>query len=284
MKKNIQKIISADSLRNSSISAEILKYLRWILEKRNIAFTLAHSELQQTVATSRLSYLWWLLDPLLNLLCYVFLVSVLGRGKHFDIPYPIFILSALLPWSWTQGCLVGSTKIWGQYKSIIDQIRFPYILLIFSRYLHELALYVISFIIFFVACACYGIWPTLTWLLLPLVIAMHSLLIITLMLVCSILSFNMYDFEKILPYCLRIWFFLSPALYSIEMLPDRLRYIMKFNPMNVVFSTYRSILLYSRFPDWTSCGHFVVTLSLLLLTIFIVFVRKEPYINRYIRG
>jgi len=278
----IVKVISPDTARQAGSLAEMLSYLRWVYERCGLIRVVCYSELKQTIIRSKLSYLWWIMDPLFDTICYVFLVFALGRGAGREIPYPLFILTVITPWRWSTGCWNGSTKLWNQYDALINQLRFPYMSLIFSRFLHELILYLISYVVLFGTCIAYGYYPRITWLMLPVVILVHSIVVLALMFFFSVLSFYFADFERLLPFLLRLWFFSSPALYGLENLPLWAQKIMVFNPMTLLFVNYRGCVLHGQMPNWSQLGIYVVISLLFLILGMSIFIRKEPYITRYV--
>jgi len=282
------KVISAQAARPKGSVRDVMAYLKWVWARRDLVTAIAHSELKQTVIGSRLSYLWWLMEPLFALVCYIFLVLVLSRGKGLPVPFPLWILTALMPWTWMTGCTMGAVRMWNQYQSTITQIRFPYLVLVFSRFLHELVLYVISYVILFGACIAYGYFPRAAWALLPVVIAMHGLLVLALMLFASVLSWYFADLDRVLPFVLRLWFFSSPALYSISMLDKYpvAQKLMHYNPMYHVFACYRACFFSGVegfvFPQWWELAIYLAATGACVLAGLALFIRKEPYITRHI--
>lgn len=277
-----RKVISAGMLRREGRLAEIFSYFKWVYERRGLIRVVCYSELKQTIIRSKLSYLWWIMDPLFDTLCYVFLVYALGRGAGREIPYPIFILTGIVPWRLGTGCWMGSAKMWQQYKALITQVRFPYMILILSRFLHEFILYLISYVVLFGTCIAYGFYPRMTWTMLPLVILVHGILILTLMFLFSIIGLYFADFERLLPFLLRLWFFSSPALYGLEDLPAWAQNLMLFNPATIVLVNYRGCLLHGQLSDWTYFAAYIVVALLCMMLTISIFIRKEPYITRYV--
>lgn len=262
-----------------------IKYLRWTYTKRHLISVITKTQLKQSISNTKLSYLWWLLDPTMNFLCFVFLVAVLHRGGHggrYHIPYPLHIISALFPWYFTKKCISASANTWGSYRGIISQIRFPYLTLILSNLFSELVLFCTGFLIIFGICLIYGYHPRITWLLIPAVMVLHAISLTGLMLINAVLSFLILDYKKLLPFLMRFWFYLSPALWSITMLPARFQKLILLNPMSILFTDYRQLLLFGKIPDLKLNCIYLLCSLVLLLTGLIIFVRKEPYINRYI--
>jgi ABC-type polysaccharide/polyol phosphate export permease len=148
-----------------------------------------------------------------------------------------------------------------------------------------LILYLISYVVLFGACLAYGYFPSAGWLLLPVVIAVHSLLIVTLMFVVSVLSLHFADFQRFLPFALRLWFFISPALYdtdAIKNLPAPVQMILNANPMTVVLHSYRDCLFHGTITDPAGLGILAAILAPALLLSTLLFLREEPYISRHV--
>lgn len=277
-----RRIITACTMWRRYTGKGLLGYLREFWQHRNLIWSFCHIELRQTIIRSRLSYVWWLLDPLLDTLCFVFLIMALGYRSGEGIPYLLFILVALTPWRLSLGCWMGSTNLWLQYSSVVTQVRFPYLILIFGRFLNEFILYLLAYIIVFGVCMAYGYFPRPSWALLPVVIVLHAVVTLAFMFLFSVLFFLFADFNRLLPYLLRIWFYCSPALYPFKGLPEWIQRIMLWNPMTLIFHSYRACLLTGElFPVQTFILYAVCVVILFLGTLFL-FIRFEPHLTRHL--
>lgn len=279
--KDVRVICSKNSQKNNML-VEAWNYLLWVYEKRSLIAVITSIELKRSIVQTKLTYAWWLLDPFLNFLCYLFLVMILGHNNSVRVPYPLFMITAILPWHFTMKTIMNSATLWDKYSSLIGQIRFPYIDLIISSLLYELVLYLVSQIIVFAICIAYGFFPTTTWLYLPIIIALQVFLSFGLMLFNSLIAFSFFDYQKLLPFLLRIWFFVSPAVWAIEMLPPKYQQLVYLNPMTIIFQSYRRVLLYGESPDWAYLETYFLVTFLMVFVGLILFIRREPFINRYI--
>lgn len=276
------RVISAKEKQKKSLIADIKEYLTWLYRERRLVNVLTYIELKQTVIQTKLTYLWWLLDPLLNFACYFFLVSILQRTGGTQVPYALFMITGILTWHFVVKCMNDSAKIWERYSSLIGQMRFPYIVLILSSVGYQFILYLFSQIIIFTICIIYGYYPTLMWLYLPFILCLQALFITSLMLFNSLIAFTFYDYQKILPFALKFWFFLSPIIWPISIIPYQYHSYIFLNPIAIILESYRTILLHNQLP---SSHHIesMIAITLVSLSIgLILFIRREPYINRYI--
>lgn len=83
------------------------------------------------------------------------------------------------------------------------------------------------------------------------------------------------DLEHILGIVTMVWMYMTPIFYSIDMIPEKLRFVYHINPMSSVISCYRDVLYYSQVPDLTSLAEAVVLGALFLGLGMLVFGRLK---------
>ena len=99
-----------------------------ILSRRRLIRYLVQADMKKRGSDTVLGNLWWILDPLLQLVVYVILVAVLSRGK--GIPdYPLFIFVAIIPWKWFNAVTTDATTSVMRAEKLIRQIAFPKLVL-----------------------------------------------------------------------------------------------------------------------------------------------------------
>src|SRR5699024_6564307 len=98
-------------------------YLQEIKKRKDLLFYLVKSGLKAEHRNSYLGYFWWLLDPLLSVLVYYFLVVIiLDRGGE---DYAVFLVIGLVVWRWISSSINTSAKSILRYSSIINQVYLP---------------------------------------------------------------------------------------------------------------------------------------------------------------
>src|SRR5690625_2980093 len=98
-------------------------YIQEIIKRKDLLYYLVKSGLKAEHRNSYLGYFWWLLDPLLNVLVYYFLVVIiLERGGE---NYPVFLVIGLVVWRWISSSINTSSKSILRYSSIINQVYLP---------------------------------------------------------------------------------------------------------------------------------------------------------------
>jgi lipopolysaccharide transport system permease protein len=283
-------IFNSSSARPGPIGL-VVEAVRDIWSRRRLVWYLVRADLKKKGADSLLGNLWWVLDPLLQMLVYVVLVEVLFQRKQPD--YPLFIFAAILPWKWfTSSVGDGITAVTAQDR-LIKQVHFPKIVLPTAAAVAGIANFAFGLIPLF---ALLLLWyPTRLsgYLLLVPVIAVVQL-VFTLALTFAVSAINVFfrDVGNLSRHVLRLWFYLSPALYgqtTINQLATdhkELFRLMELNPFYTLFTAYRSVIYGAETanngsvppmpPDWAALGGLAAGSLIFLLVATIFFKRIEP--------
>lgn len=242
--------------------ADLNKYREYILSSISTGITSEY-------ANSYLGYVWWVLDPLLFMLIYVFVVQiVLGRGGP---QYPVFVFSALLFWRWTQSAVAKSTRSIISAKSILSQTYIPKFIFPFVKVTINSVYFLFSILILAVFLIIYRIPFTFHIIeFIPIFIVQYTL-ILGLSLWLAHLGVYYYDVDRILGFVLRLWYYVSPGLYPIEDVPEKLQSIIWLNPLTTIFVSSRNVFMYGKSPvyigllAWFIVGVIFVITGLLTL-------------------
>jgi lipopolysaccharide transport system permease protein len=255
--------------------------IREIRSRRRLIRYLVLADLKKKGADTVLGNVWWVLDPLLQMLVYVLLVSVILNKSQPD--YPLFIFAAILPWKWFTTAITDAIYSVSSQDRLIKQLQFPKIVLPTAATVAG----VVNFAFGFIALGgllllFYRERATPYLVLLPLIAAVQF--VFTLAIAYAVAAINVFyrDVGNVSRHALRLWFYLSPGLYGAATLStlavNHKLFIqaMSFNPFFALFNAYRSVIYDGQPPDWTSLSILLVgSLGLLLLTT-ILFKRVEP--------
>jgi lipopolysaccharide transport system permease protein len=255
--------------------------VREIRSRRRLIRYLVLADLKKKGADTVLGNVWWVLDPLLQMLVYVLLVSVILNKSQPD--YPLFIFAAILPWKWFTTAITDAIYSVSSQDRLIKQLQFPKIVLPTAATVAG----VVNFAFGFIALGgllllFYRERATPYLVLLPLIAAVQF--VFTLAIAYAVAAINVFyrDVGNVSRHALRLWFYLSPGLYGAATLSTLavnhklFIQLMSFNPFFALFNAYRSVIYDGQPPDWTSLSILLVgSLGLLLLTT-ILFKRVEP--------
>jgi ABC-type polysaccharide/polyol phosphate export permease len=255
--------------------------IREIRSRRRLIRYLVLADLKKKGADTVLGNVWWVLDPLLQMLVYVLLVSVILNKSQPD--YPLFIFAAILPWKWFTTAITDAIYSVSSQDRLIKQLQFPKIVLPTAATVAG----VVNFAFGFIALGgllllFYRERATPYLVLLPLIAAVQF--VFTLAIAYAVAAINVFyrDVGNVSRHALRLWFYLSPGLYGAATLSTLavnhklFIELMSFNPFFALFNAYRSVIYDGRPPDWTSLSVLLLGSFGLLFLTTILFKRVEP--------
>jgi lipopolysaccharide transport system permease protein len=255
---------------------------REIWSRRRLIGYIVRADMKKKGADTVLGNLWWVIDPLLQMLVYVVLVTVI-RGGATTPDYPLFIFSAILPWKWFSSSVGdGVTSVTGQ-EALIKQVQFPKIILPFAAVLAGIVSFAFGLIP--LAAILVLLYPdriSATLLLIPVVAAVQFVFTMGMAVLVSAANVFFRDVGNVARHLLRLWFYLSPALYSASELESLLKrqgpisIILNLNPFTALFESYRNVIYYGTLPEWIGLFRVLGVSVVLVLLAVLLFKRVEP--------
>lgn len=242
--------------------------------------------LRNSLNNAATGWLWLIVTPLLLLSVYGFVFGVIFQARvppGLDMPFIAWLAVALWPWlAFSDGLLRGSGAI-RQHASLISKVAVPRAMLAASVQTAAFLLQVAGYLIVLVALAILGVELSLRSLpYLLLVLASLYLFSLGLALMLSAVQVFVRDLEQLLPTLLMFWFFLTPILYSPELLPGNIGHWLQFNPMTWWMGEIRAALFHGQWlPGWSFLG----LLGGALLSVWIgqrVFDRLSPHFEDFL--
>ena len=271
---------SMDSVNNHSFTFEVKKFCKQLKKYKDYIFYSAHADLNAEVANSYLNRLWWLLEPLFNMLVYVI---VFGRVMGNSIQnYATFVFSALLMWGYFSKTINYSVKLVRNNRDIVTKVYVPKFVLLLSnmvlnflKLLFSLIILVVMLLIFRVHIGFNIIW----------VIPAYILMIVLSFGVGMIfLHYGVYidDLAYAVNILLTMLMFLSGIFYNVPTaLPEPLNILMMtFNPLALFIDIMRNGLLCNMAVDLPLlCIWMVGSLLLCYIGIHIVYKNENSYVK-----
>jgi ABC-type polysaccharide/polyol phosphate export permease len=210
---------------------------------------LVKRDFQGRYAGSLLGLVWSFVQPLWMLLLFTFVFSTVMKISPVGIRtghFSVFLFSGLLPWmAFNEGVLRAATAITDN-SSLVKKLRFPSELLVLAVVLAALVHEVIAGAVFLAVLAALR---ELTWGGLPLLllaVPLQLALTLGLGLIVSSLHVFFRDTAQILGMALTGWFYLTPIVYPLAMVPERFQVWLRLNPLTPLVGLYRQALLGGR--------------------------------------
>ena len=196
---------------------------------------------------SFLGVLWSFINPLLSVLVYAIVFPYIMRIKVEN--YLIYLITGIIPWTFfTSSINMGIISILSN-ADIIKKVYFPRIILPISTVTSCLVNFLISCIIILLFCIGSGIGISIYLVWLPLVVIIQYIMLLGFTFILSAIEMYMRDIEHIVNFILSMAFYVTPILYTPDIFPDNLAWVLKINPMAYLVNAYRSIFFYQEMPD-----------------------------------
>jgi lipopolysaccharide transport system permease protein len=238
--------------------------LQECIEYRSLIKNLVLKDLKLKYRGSVLGVIWSLLRPLMLIAVYTVAFKYVVRIKMEN--YAFFLLVGLLPWNFFSGAAMASTEAVIDNANLIKKVYFPRETLPIASVLFNFAQFLLALAVFIPLFFFMGAFP-LTWAILlffPL-LALHLLFALGTALCLSALTASFRDVAHLTEVGLVLFFWVTPIIYPITMVPFQYQNLMKLSPLASFAVGYQDILFWGRIPEILVVG------SILCWTIAVFF-------------
>lgn len=257
-----------------------MEAIKELYEYRQMIFSLVSKELRGRYKGSVLGFMWTFINPLLQLLVYTLVFSVIMRAGIEK--YYIFLFVALVPWMFFSASLTGGANSVVASQDMVKKIYFPREVLPIAYVTSAFVNMILSFVVVFVVLVVtgYGINP-IALLYMPIVMIVEYFLSLGIAMLSSALTVYFRDLQYILGIVAMAWQFLTPVMYSQEMVEEQLQghrlllRIWNLNPTTPIINAYRQILYYKKVPELETLASATVLGVVVCVIGYLVFRRMQ---------
>lgn len=218
-----------------------------ILSYGDMIGSLVRRELRGKYKGSALGFLWTFINPLCQIIVYTIVFSmILDNGIE---QFYVYVITGMIPWLFFDMSLrlgAGSVRYQGE---LVKKIYFPREVLpvacVTAQFLNMLFCFVIVFLVLAVSGRGFSAEALFC---LPLIMMMEYVLVLGLTLMIAAVTVYFKDMEHIVTVLLMAWIYLTPILYPLDLVPGKLLWIFKINPMTSVIEGYHKILYWQQVP------------------------------------
>jgi lipopolysaccharide transport system permease protein len=258
-----------------------LEGFRDIWSRRRLARYLVQADLKKKGSDTLLGNIWWVLDPLLQMVVYVVFISILTKTNKPD--YPLFVFAAILPWKWFMSSVNDATMSIVSQQQIIKQVQFPKIVLPVASTVSGIANFAFGLIpLGALLILLYRDRASPALVFIPAIATVQFVFTLAFSVAVSAMNVFYRDIGNLLRHLLRLWFYLSPALYSADQLAQissshpTIATLLALNPFAVIFESYHAVIYYGVAPDWYGLTSLLAGSMVLLVFSVLLFKRLEP--------
>lgn len=230
----------------------------------DLYYVLAQKEFKVKYKASIIGYFWSVISPLIQGLVFFLAFGIFMRFPQKN--YLLFLLSALYPWQWISNSLSHAPKVFLSNPALVKKIYFPRFFMPTTNVFQEMIHLLFALPVYFLFVLLYGL-PLSPALIvyIPLMLLVTYITVASLSVVFAYVNVYVRDLENIIPLGLQMLFFLTPVIYPVTAVPEKIRLILYCNPFFSLIMTWRSVLLEGIMP-WDSLG-----IALLVALISFVF-------------
>jgi lipopolysaccharide transport system permease protein len=248
--------------------------LRDLWRYRELLYFLAWKDIKVKYKQTALGIAWVVLQPLLGMLLFTLLFGRVAKLPTDGLPYPIFYFASLMSWTYFSTALVTASNSIVNNTSLISKVYFPRVLLPASAVIGALLDLAITAVLLVGLLLYFEIPITKGLAAVPLVLVLLVILTLGVGQMLAALTVNYRDIKHALPFLVQLWFFASPVIYPLSMVPERFRWLVCLNPVTGIIESTRALIGGRPLP-WDALGISCVVVVVLLVWGFWYFQRTE---------
>jgi lipopolysaccharide transport system permease protein len=241
--------------------------VRDIWRHRELLYFLIWRDLKIRYKQAVFGIAWVVLQPLALTATFTIFLGKLARVPSTGAPYAVFVLSALVIWTFFSGALMNSSGSLTGNAHLLTKVYFPRVIIPLTAIGARFLDFLISFVILLGLVVYYRVPVTRTVLLLPLPIFAAILLLVGCGLLLSAINVKYRDVGVVIPVLTQLWMFLSPIIYPSDLVPQRWRTLYALNPLVGIIESFRAIILGRAFDGTALAMSFGISLVILLISI-----------------
>ncbi len=244
-------------------------------ECRELGYILVWRDITVRYKQTAIGVAWVILQPLITMVIFTAIFGIMARMPSDGIWYPVFSLTALLPWTYFSQAVTRAGESVVANAKIVSKIYFPRLWLPLAMVVSPLVDFALAMVLLFGLLFYAGI--PLTWkvVTLPVFVLLAMLTALGLSLFTSAMNAKYRDVGHAIPFVIQIWMYLSPIVYPVSLVPERWRWLYGLNPMAGVIEGFRWALLGRTAPDPIVMVESLVVLVLVIIAGLVYFRKME---------
>src|SRR5215470_8156674 len=241
---------------------------------RELLFFLTWRDVKVRYKQTALGAAWAILQPLFMMVIFTIFFGRLAGVGSSGIPYPLFALAGLVPWTFFANAITASGNSLVGSANLITKVYFPRLIVPAAAMLAGLVDFLLAFLLLVILMFYYRVTLTIQILFLPVLILLTALFSLGVGTWMSALNVKYRDVRFALPFLIQLWLFVSSVIMPSSAVPPKWRWLLTLNPMSGIIEGYRSALFGLPF-DWPALSIAAVLTLLVLLYAIYAFSRVE---------
>ena len=192
------------------------------------------------------------------------------------MPFPLFLFVGLLPWIFFSNAISSATDSVVGASSLVSKVYFPREVLPTAAVLTKLVDLGFGLVILAMLMVYYGDAPAATVWWFPILFSIHMIFVLGLSYPLAALNLFFHDVRFLVGVALTLWFYLTPVIYPVDLVPDKYRFLFDINPNSLFINAYRRVILTGDSPGLEKVLLGLVISVLTFVIGYYLFKRMEP--------
>jgi len=230
--------------------------LKALWEYRGFVLGMVARDFRGRYLGSALGASWAVLNPLAQILIYTLVFSQVMQARLPNtldpLAYSLYLCAGLLTWNYFVEVLLRSQTVFLEQANLLKKVSFPRVTLPSYVFLSASVNFSIIWALFLALLLVTGRWPG--WALVALVplLLIQQVLAVGLGLVLGVTNVFFRDVAQAVGVGLQFWFWLTPIVYPLGVVPEVVRKLMAWNPLYPLVASYQGIVVDHQWPVWSS--------------------------------
>lgn len=222
-----------------------------------------------------MGFAWAIIRPFFSMVIFSIVFGRLAQVPSDGIPYPIFSYAALVPWTYFATAITKSTESLISNSGMLTKIYFPRLVIPMTPVLAGLVDFAIAFTLLIGMMFWYGYIPTLSILLIPMLILLMIMTAAGIGMWLSAMAIQYRDIKQAIQFIAQFLMYAAPVVWPVSLIPEQYKLLYGLYPMAGVIEGFRAALLGVNPIPWDLISMGALTATIVLLSGMLYFRRTE---------
>ncbi len=226
--------------------------------------------------------LWYIIQPLLTTIMYMFVFGGLAGISNDGAPQPLFYMAGIVLWGYFNSCFAVSSDVFGANAGVFGKVYFPRLVVPLSgitsnliKMLIQLILFVCIYIYYFIILPSGTLCINFSIFLFPFFIILLAFHGMSWGLIVSSMTTKYRDLKFLIQFGIQLFMYATPVIYPLSAAPEKYRDIIALNPLTPIFEAFKYSCLGCGNLDWSGLAYSFLFMLITLILGVIVFSRTE---------
>ena len=224
--------------------------------------------------------LWFLIQPMLTTIMYMFVFGGLAGISTDGVPQPLFYLAGITLWNYFNTVFNESSSVFTKNAGVFGKVYFPRLVVPMAtmtsnliKMLIQLMLFIVVYVYFLIQGVPLHVNASI--LLFPLLVVLLAFHAVSWGLIISSLTTKYHDLTYLVSFGIQLFMYATPIIYPLSAAPEKYRDILQLNPLTSIFETFKYSCMGCGSLDWGGLAYSTVFMLVVLFVAVVIFNRVE---------